>query len=217
MEEDTFRHKGLRKKLVEEVKRKGIENESVLEALGKVPRHLFMDTGFVTFAYKDQAFPIGAGQTISQPYTVAFQTELLDVHPHQKVLEIGTGSGYQAAILMEMGARVFTIERHRPLYLKAQSLIPSMGYQAHFFYGDGYLGVHSFAPYDRILITAAAPEIPETLLDQLKPGGKMVVPLGGSGNQKMMLIEKLPNGEYKKSQHGFFVFVPMLKGTRNGK
>ena len=217
MREDTFRHKGLREKLVAEVKRKGIKNENVLKALGKVPRHLFMDTGFVTFAYKDQAFPIESGQTISQPYTVAFQTELLDPHPHQKVLEIGTGSGYQAAILVEMGARVYTIERHRPLYLKAQSILPSMGYEAHFFYGDGYQGIPSFAPYDRILITAAAPEIPEILLDQLKPGGKMVVPLGGSGNQKMMLIEKLSNGEYKKSQHGFFVFVPMLKGTQNGK
>jgi len=217
MREDTFRHKGLRKKLVEEVKRKGIKDKRVLEALGKVPRHLFMDTGFVTFAYKDQAFPIGAGQTISQPYTVAFQTELLDISPHQKVLEVGTGSGYQAAILAEMGARVFTIERHRPLYLKAQSLLPSIGYQARFFYGDGYLGQPSFAPYDRILITAAAPEIPEPLLDQLKTGGKLVVPLGSSGSQEMILIEKLETGKYKKSKHGYFIFVPMLKGTQNGQ
>jgi len=217
MIEDAYQHKGLRRKLVEEVKRKGIKDKKVLEALGKVPRHLFMDTGFVTFAYKDQAFPIGAGQTISQPYTVAFQTELLNVSAHQKILEIGTGSGYQASILVEMGARVFTIERQRSLYLKAQSLLPNLGYQAHFFYGDGYLGQPSFAPYDRILITAAAPEIPETLLDQLKPGGKLVVPLGGSGSQEMILIEKLSNGEYKKSKHGYFVFVPLLKGTQNGQ
>lgn len=216
MKEDTFRHQGLRKKLVEEVKRKGIKDERVLKALGKVPRHLFMDTGFINFAYRDQAFPIGAGQTISQPYTVAFQTELLDVHPHQKVLEIGTGSGYQAAVLAEMNARVYTIERQRSLFLKAQGLLTEMGYKLHFFWGDGYKGQPAFAPYDRILITAAAPEIPETLLEQLKSGGKLVVPLGKGGSQEMVLIEKKGPGEYKKTKHGYFAFVPMLDGTQNG-
>ncbi len=215
MLEDTFRHKGLRKNLIKEVKRKGIKDERVLSALGKVPRHLFMDTGFINFAYKDQAFPIGQGQTISQPYTVAFQTELLDVRPHMKVLEVGTGSGYQAAVLAELGARVFTIERQRKLFITTQQLLNFMGYQLKFFYGDGFAGQKTYAPFDRILITAAAPEIPETLLDQLKTGGKLVIPLGSSTFQEMLLIEKKEDGVFKKSKHGKFSFVPMLKGTSN--
>ena len=210
--EDSFLHKGLREKLVEEIRRKGIRNERVLEAIRKVPRHLFMDSGFIKFAYKDQAFPIGSGQTISQPYTVAFQTELLDIQPLDKVLEIGTGSGYQAAVLMEMGARVYTIERQKELYLKVQMQLPKMGYKPSFFYGDGYQGLPTYGPFDKILITAAAPEIPPALMEQLKVGGILVVPIGGSGSQVMTRVEKTGPGEYSTQEHGFFVFVPMLKG-----
>ncbi|HNS30944.1 MAG TPA: rRNA adenine N-6-methyltransferase family protein, partial [Tenuifilaceae bacterium] len=166
--EDSYRHKGLRAKLVEEISRKGITDERVLAAIGKVPRHLFMESGFINFSYKDSAFPIGAGQTISQPYTVAFQTQLLEVRPMDKVLEIGTGSGYQTAVLLEMGARVYTIERQRELYLKSKALLEQMGYNPHFFYGDGYQGKPSYGPYAKILITAAAPEIPQALVDQLE-------------------------------------------------
>ncbi len=210
--EDSFLHKGLRKKLVEEIKQKGIRNEAVLEAINRVPRHLFMDSSFVHFAYKDQAFPIAANQTISQPYTVAFQTELLDVQKGDKVLEIGTGSGYQAAVLLELGANVFTIERQKVLNMGAQGLLPEIGYRPHFFYGDGFEGLPSYAPFDKILVTAAAVKIPEKLLEQLKPGGKMVVPLGGRSSQTMTLIEKISDENIKISEHGAFVFVPMLKG-----
>ena len=210
--EDNYLHKGLREKLVEEIRRKGIRDERVLEAIRKVPRHLFMDSGFIKFAYKDQAFPIGSGQTISQPYTVAFQTELLDVRPLDKVLEIGTGSGYQAAVLVEMGARVYTIERQKELYLKVQMQLPKMGYKPSFFYGDGYQGLPTYGPFDRILITAAAPEIPATLIEQLKTGGKMVVPVGGSGSQVMTLVEKNGPGDFTTQEKGWFVFVPMIKG-----
>ncbi|MCH7657761.1 MAG: protein-L-isoaspartate(D-aspartate) O-methyltransferase [Bacteroidetes bacterium] len=215
--EDTFRHKGLRKKLVETVKKKGIRDKKILEAINKVPRHLFMDTGFINFAYKDQAFPIGEGQTISQPYTVACQTQLLDIQRHEKVLEIGTGSGYQAAILMELGARVYTIERHRNLFLKVQTLLPGLGYRPNFFYGDGFKGLPSFAPFDKILITAAATYVPEELLKQLKVGGRMVVPVGGMGYQEMTLIIRKGENDYERSNHGGFVFVPMVSGTSNGK
>jgi len=213
--EDNYRHKGLRKKLVEEIRRKGIRSEAVLEAIGKVPRHLFMETGFVEYAYKDQAFPISAGQTISQPYTVAFQTELLDIKPGDKVLEIGTGSGYQAAVLIEMGAKVFTIERQRELFLKAQAFLPTLGYRPRFFYGDGSKGVPSFAPYDKILITAAAEEIPEMLLAQLKTGGVLVAPVGSAGGQEMIRMVKNGENDFETSRHGYFVFVPMIKGTSN--
>jgi protein-L-isoaspartate(D-aspartate) O-methyltransferase len=212
--EDSFQHKGLRKKLVEEIRRKGIADERVLAAINKVPRHLFMDSGFIKFAYRDQAFPIRAGQTISQPYTVAFQTQLLEVAPLHKVLEIGTGSGYQAAVLVEMGAKVFTVERQKELYLLSQSLLGSLNYRLHFFYGDGYQGLPTYGPFDRILITAAAPEIPEKLLEQLSPGGRLVVPLGGAGSQVMTLIEKKDEKEFRRSEHGLFVFVPMLSGKQ---
>ena len=211
---DTYRHKGLRKKLVETVKEKGIKDQQVLDAIGKVPRHLFMDSGFVEFAYRDQAFPIGSGQTISQPYTVAFQTELLQVQKHDKVLEIGTGSGYQCAILLELGAKVYTIERHRELYLKTRALLNKIGYKPYFFYGDGYLGQPKFAPFDKILITAGAPEIPETLKKQLKVGGRMVVPVGGSGGQVMVAVDRLDEDEFKETKHGYFAFVPMVKGKQ---
>jgi protein-L-isoaspartate(D-aspartate) O-methyltransferase len=210
--EDSFQHKGLRIKLVEEIRRKGITDEHVLSAINAVPRHLFMDSSFIRFAYRDQAFPIRAGQTISQPYTVAFQTQLLAVQSMDKVLEIGTGSGYQAAILAELGARVYTIERQKELYLCFQDLLTSLGYHIQFFYGDGYQGLPTYGPFDRILVTAAAPSIPEKLVEQLKPGGRLVVPIGRRESQMMTLVEKTGEGEYKSSEHGCFVFVPMLGG-----
>lgn len=209
---DSYRHKGLRKKLVDEVQNKGIHSPSVLEAIMKVPRHMFMDSGFVQFAYKDQAFPIGSGQTISQPYTVAFQTELLNVQKHDKILEVGTGSGYQTAVLLEMGAKVYTIERQKELYLKSRTLLTEMHYKPYFFYGDGYKGLPQHAPFDKILITAGAPSIPEDLLNQLKSGGIMVVPLGGASGQRMTSIKKNDDKNYEKVEHGDFIFVPMLKG-----
>lgn len=210
--EDNLRHKGLRRKLVEEVASKGITDKNVLKALLNVPRHFFMDSGFLNFAYKDQAFPIGSGQTISQPFTVAFQTQLLQVSPMQKVLEVGTGSGYQAAILMELGARLYTIERHRDLFLSAKALLEEMGYRPNCYYGDGYKGLPPFSPFDRIIVTAGASEIPEALVEQLALGGRMVIPVGDESEQTMLLIEKLPDGSIKKSTHGKFVFVPLLKG-----
>ncbi|HOZ16023.1 MAG TPA: protein-L-isoaspartate(D-aspartate) O-methyltransferase [Tenuifilaceae bacterium] len=213
LQQDTFQHKGLRKKLVEEVEAKGITDKRVLEALLKVPRHFFMESGFLNFAYRDQAFPIGAGQTISQPYTVAFQTELLQINHMDKVLEVGTGSGYQTAILMEMKARVYTIERQRELYLNAKALLEEMGYHPHFFYGDGYKGVPSYGPYNKILVTAGASEIPETLVEQLAVGGRMVIPVGDDRSQVMTLIEKISATEIKTTTHGNFIFVPLLKGT----
>lgn len=215
MKEDSYRHKGLRKKLVEQLRKKGIADERVLSAIDRVPRHLFMDSSFIKFSYADQAFPIGAGQTISQPYTVAIQTELLAILPMEKVLEIGTGSGYQTAILLEMGARVFTIERVKELHIKAQSLLTSLGYKARFFYGDGYEGKPSFAPYDKILITAGAPDVPEKLVEQLKPGGIMVFPMGGSMGQSMVKLVKDNENNYTVTKHGAFIFVPMIKGKVN--
>ncbi len=211
--EDTFRHKGLRQKLVEQLIHKGIQDKRVLDAINKVPRHLFMDSSFINFAYKDQAFPIGAGQTISQPYTVARQTELLEVEKNDKILEIGTGSGYQAAVLLELGAKVYTIERHKELYLRAQSLLPKIGYKPHFFYGDGHEGKPSYGPFDKILITAAAPEIPKKLFQQLKTEGKMVIPLDNAGTQIMTVLDKKNEDNYEKTEHGLYTFVPMKKGT----
>ena len=211
--EDTFRHKGLRRKLVETVRSKGITDENVLNAINTVPRHLFMDSSFINFSYQDQAFPIGAGQTISQPYTVAFQTQLLEIKSNDKILEIGTGSGYQTAILLELGARVYTIERQRELFLKAQDLLGQLGYKPHFFFGDGMEGKPAYGPYDKILITAAADEVPEKLLQQLRIGGIVVVPVGGRFSQSMIKIVKESDTEYKKTSHGAFVFVPLLKGT----
>jgi protein-L-isoaspartate(D-aspartate) O-methyltransferase len=213
MIEDSYRHKGLRKKLVDELKVKGIQDENVLEAIGKVPRHVFMDSSFINFSYKDKAFPIGAGQTISQPYTVAFQTSLLQVKPNDKILEIGTGSGYQTAVLLELGARVFTIERQRELYVKAMTILPQMGYRTNFFYGDGTLGLPTYAPFDKILVTAGAIDIPDNLLKQLKIGGRMVVPVGSRDLQAMTLIERTDDETFVKTQHGSFIFVPLLKGT----
>src|SRR4030042_6839912 len=205
--EDTYRHKGLRQKLVDELKLKGIKNEAVLNAINKVPRHSFMDSGFINFSYKDQAFPIDAGQTISQPYTVAFQTQLLDIKPLDKVLEIGTGSGYQSAILLEMGARVYTIERHRELFVKSQKIMHSLGYKPHFFFGDGHSGIPAYSPYDKIIVTAGGDSVPSKLLEQLKIGGLLVMPVGSSINQKMVLVEKLSENDYRSTEHGSFIFV----------
>ncbi|MCP4310576.1 MAG: protein-L-isoaspartate(D-aspartate) O-methyltransferase [Bacteroidetes bacterium] len=212
---DNFRHKGLRSKLIEGLRKKGILNEDVLDAMSLVPRHLFMDSSFINFSYTDKAFPISAGQTISQPYTVAFQTELLEVRKHLKVLEVGTGSGYQTAVLLELGARVYTIERQRQLFLEAQKTLSPLNYKPVYFYGDGYEGVLAYAPYDRILVTAAAPEIPKKLLEQLNTGGILVIPEGGSAGQKMIRIERVSEKEYKKSEHGYFSFVPLLPGKNS--
>ena len=211
-EADSFRHKGLRKKLIDSIRSKGVKNEDVLEAMGRVPRHLFMDSSFVNFSYTDKAFPIAAGQTISQPYTVAFQTELLEVKKHLKVLEIGTGSGYQTAVLLELGSRVYTIERQRQLFLDAQKTLGPLNYKPIFFYGDGYEGLPSYQPFDRILITAAAPEIPQTILDQLAIGGILVVPEGDQFGQKMVRMVRESEDHFQRSEHGHFSFVPLLRG-----
>ena len=213
---DTFLHKGLRNKLVEHLSEKGINNTDVLDAINNVPRHLFMDNAFVNFAYQDKAFPIGSGQTISQPYTVAFQTQLLEVNPYQKILEIGTGSGYQAAVLNELNTHVYTIERQKDLFKKTKGFLPSIGYQCNFFYGDGYKGLEKFAPFDRIIITCGAPQIPKSLIDQLKIGGRMVAPIGNGDIQIMHLIEKISETENKITTHGEFSFVPMLNDKQNG-
>ncbi len=212
---DNLRHQGMRKKLAEGLKIKGIRDERVLDAIRKVPRHLFMESTFINFAYKDQAFPIGAGQTISQPFTVAIQTQLLQLGKNEKVLEVGTGSGYQAAILVEMGARVFTIERQKELYQKAQSFLPEIGYRPVCFLGDGYKGLPNFAPFDKILVTAGAPFIPEDLTFQLKIGGRLVIPVGSEKCQEMFVIVRISEEEFKTEKHGSFVFVPLLKGIVN--
>jgi protein-L-isoaspartate(D-aspartate) O-methyltransferase len=209
---DTYRHKGLRTKLVEEIKRKGIDDQRILNAIGTVPRHFFIDSAFIEFAYKDNAFPIEAGQTISQPFTVAFQTQLLDVQKDDKILEIGTGSGYQTAILMELGAKVYTIERQRELYVKSQTLLNQMGYRPFFYYGDGYLGLPTYGPYNKILITAATDDFPSELKKQLKIGGIIVAPIGNSESQRMTTLIKISDHDFKKTEFGNFVFVPLLKG-----
>ncbi len=209
--EDTYRHQGLRKKLVESIRMKGITHKPVLEAMETVPRHFFFDSSFLEFAYEDKPFPIGAGQTISQPFTVAYQTMLLEVHPGDKILEIGTGSGYQACILARMGAKVFTIERIKSLYQKTREFLPTIGYgRIKVHYGDGFLGLPAFAPFDKILITAAAPYVPRTLFEQLKPGGLLVVPLDEGVIQRMTVFRKTPEGDLQQYEHGLFRFVPML-------
>ena len=208
--EDSYRHKGLRKKLIAVLREKGIQDERVLEAMMQVPRHLFMDNAFVQFAYQDKAFPIGSGQTISQPYTVAYQTELLNVQPGEKVLEIGTGSGYQCCVLLHLTKKVFTIERQRALFEKTKKFLPRIGYKAKFFYGDGFKGLPGFAPFDKIIITAGAPKVPEDLVKQLKVGGMMVIPVNEDDSQRMMRITKLEDGSYTTEEFGLFRFVPML-------
>lgn len=211
--EDSYRFQGLRRKLVETIAAKGITNDKVLQVIGKVPRHFFLDSAFGEEAYADKAFPIGEGQTISQPYTVAYQTQLLEIDPFNKVLEIGTGSAYQAVVLAEMGALVYTIERQKKLFDLNKEFALLKKYPAiKFFYGDGYEGLPTFAPFDRVIITAAAPEIPAKLITQLKTGGMMVIPVGAGDVQRMMRITKLPNGSLKEEVFDNFSFVPMLGG-----
>lgn len=211
--EDTYRHKGLRKKLIDSIRDKGITDENVLDAMLNIPRHFFLDTALQDIAYEDRAFPIAEGQTISQPYTVAYQTQLLQVKPYDKVLEIGTGSVYQASVLAEMGAQVFTIERQKKLYEKNNNFIFKSKYPGiKFFYGDGFEGLPTYAPFDKIIITAAAPEIPRKLVEQLKTGGRMVLPVDEGKYQRMLRITKNGDGSYEEEAFNNFSFVPMLKG-----
>ena len=211
--EDSYRHKGLRKKLIDGIRDKGITDENVLSAMMNIPRHFFLDTALEHIAYQDRAFPIGEGQTISQPYTVAYQTQLLEVKPFEKILEIGTGSAYQAMVLAEMGAAVYTIERQKKLFDLNKSFILKSKYPGiKFFYGDGFEGLPTFAPFNKIIITAAAPFIPPRLIEQLKTGGKMVIPLEDNGKQKMMRITKKEDGSLEEESFSDFSFVPMLKG-----
>lgn len=213
--EDTFRHKGLRKMLVETIKEKGITDKGVLAAIESIPRHFFMDSSFLEFAYQDKPFPIGSGQTISQPYTVAFQTMLLQIQRGLKVLEIGTGSAYQACVLAEMGAKVFTIERQRKLFVKTRAFMETMPWKPQLFLGDGFEGLPKFAPFDRVLITAAAPEIPQALVQQLKTGGMMVIPHGEGEEQVMLRLTKQADGSLRREEFGVFRFVPMLGDLGN--
>lgn len=208
---DSFKHKGLRQKLVDVLVEKGIRDEAVLDAIGKVPRHLFMDSSFLDHAYQDKAFPIAANQTISQPYTVAFQTELLGVEPKHKVLEIGTGSGYQAAVLCLLGVELYSIERQSELFKKASIFLPKIGYVAkRLIFGDGYQGLEDEAPFDRILVTAGAPFVPKALLAQLKVGGRLVIPVGEK-EQIMTLYVRTSTKAFEKQEFGQFKFVPMLE------
>ncbi|QCX41074.1 protein-L-isoaspartate(D-aspartate) O-methyltransferase [Aureibaculum algae] len=211
MRQDNPKHKGLRNQLVKTVKSKGIKDKNVLDAISKIPRHLFMDSGFIDFAYQDKAFPIAADQTISQPYTVAFQTELLQIEPKDKVLEIGTGSGYQTAVLVDLKAEVYSIERQKELFEKTKKFLPKVGYVAKKLkYGDGYKGWPEFAPFDKIIVTAGAPFVPKPLLSQLKIGGRLVIPVGDDV-QVMTLFIRNSEKEFEKHEFGDFRFVPMLK------
>ncbi len=213
--EDSYRHKGLRKKLIDSIKTKGISDGRVLEAMMNVPRHFFLDTALDHNAYEDKAFPIAEGQTISQPYTVAYQTQLLQINPYDKILEIGTGSAYQASILAEMGAQVFSIERQKKLYDHNKDFTFLKKYNnIKFFYGDGFEGLPTYAPFDKILITAAAPLIPPKLVEQLKVGGKIVLPLDKGEYQQMLRITKMEDGNLDEEAFENFSFVPMLKGKR---
>ena len=203
----------MRKALVDSVRLKGITDEKVLSALNAVPRHFFLDSAFDKVAYEDRAFPIGEDQTISQPYTVAYQTQLLQVQPFHRVLEIGTGSAYQACILAELKALVFTIERQKPLFDQNKSFSFLKRYPAiHLFYGDGFQGLPTYGPFDRIIVTAAAPLIPEKLVEQLKPGGMMVIPVDEGDKQRMMRVKKTPGGGIETERFTIFSFVPMLEG-----
>ncbi len=214
---DTYRHKGLRKKLIQEIRKKGITNERILEAMEALPRHFFLEKAFEEWAYVDKAFPIGNEQTISQPYTVAFQTQLLDPQKREKILEIGTGSGYQAAILALLGARVYTIERQELLFHRAQQLLDKLKVgNIRCFFKDGFKGMPEFAPFDKIIVTAGAKEIPEKLVKQLKIGGIMVIPVGEEA-QIMLKITKVAEDKIEIEERGHFRFVPFLKGTKKEK
>lgn len=209
MLEDNYKQRGLRNKLVKILQNKGIKDPNVLQAIGKVPRHVFFDNALLEHAYQDKAFPIGEGQTISQPYTVAFQTEKLEIKPGDKVLEIGTGSGYQACILLELGAKVYTIEYNKKLYETAKSFLPKLGYKPFFFYGDGSKGISAKAPFDKIIVTAGAPVVPDALINQLAEGGILVIPVGNREKQVMLKIRK-KNGQLVKEEFDYFSFVPLL-------
>lgn len=208
---DTYRQQGKRQQLVRTVRKKGITDEKVLAAIGKIPRHLFMDSSFEDHAYQDKAFPIAADQTISQPYTVAFQSQLLEIKKGDKVLEIGTGSGYQTAVLCELGAKVYSIERQRELYKKTKSFLTKIGYRPKYLsFGDGYKGIPEYAPYEKIIVTAGAPEVPKDLLSQLKVGGRLVIPVG-TETQTMTLFIRKSAKEFDKTEFGAFRFVPLLE------
>lgn len=214
--DDTYRHKGLRKKLIDNLRQKGITGENVLDAMNNIPRHFFLDSAFDEIAYEDRAFPISEGQTISQPYTVAYQSQLLQVKPFDKILEIGTGSIYQATVLAEMGAQVFTIERQKALFDKTKNFVLKSKYpNIKFFYGDGFEGLPTFAPFDKVIITAAAPFIPPKLVQQMKVGGKMVIPVNEGEHQRMLRLTKQEDGSTMEESFDNFSFVPMLTG-RNG-
>lgn len=214
--ENEYLFQGKRKQLILQLSKKGIQNKNVLNAIGKIPRHLFFDyntflPALLDHAYSDKALPIGAGQTISQPYTVAFQTEHLNILPGDKVLEIGTGCGYQTAVLIEMGAKVFSIERQKELFNKTKFLLPNLGYKNQkLIFGDGYKGLPQFAPFDKIIVTAAAPFIPNDLLSQLKNGGEMIIPLGEGETQKMIWLKKNSENNFDRKELGDFRFVPLL-------
>lgn len=210
MQEDNYRHKGLRKVLIGKLMSKGITDAEVLRAIEAVPRHFFFEKAFLEHAYQDKAFPIGEGQTISQPYTVAFQTQLLHVKRGDKVLEIGTGSGYQAAILAEMGVNLLTVEYNKNLFSRAKVLLTQLRYKINVFCGDGSLGLPVYAPFDKIIVTAGAPAVPKTLVDQLKIGGVLVIPVGDNEKQQMVRISKLENNVLKKEAFEMFSFVPLL-------
>ena len=210
---EDFKYVARRRKLVEELERKGIKDKTVLEAIGKVPRQCFVNVSVLDDAYLDKALPIGQGQTISQPYTVAVQTELLAVKPKEKVLEIGTGSGYQAAVLAESGVEVYSIERQKELFEATREKLKSLKYNIHCIFGDGFEGLPEQAPFDKIIITAGAPEIPEKLLRQLKIGGIMVLPLGEGGRQQMLRVVRISETDFEKKKFGDFAFVPMLSGV----
>lgn len=214
--DDTYRHKGLRKKLIENLRQKGITDENVLTAINNIPRHFFLDSAFDEIAYEDRAFPISEGQTISQPYTVAYQSQLLQVKPFDKILEIGTGSVYQATVLAEMGAQVFTIERQKALFDKTKNFVLKAKYpNIKFFYGDGFEGLPTFAPFDKVIITAAAPFIPPKLVQQMKTGARMVIPVNEGEHQRMLRLTKQQDGSTIEEAFDNFSFVPMLTG-RNG-
>jgi protein-L-isoaspartate(D-aspartate) O-methyltransferase len=209
--EDSLKHQGMRKRLIDSLREMGISNEAVLSAIMSVPRHYFFENAFINQAYSNEAFKIGEGQTISQPYTVAYQTSLLQLKKGEKVLEIGTGSGYQTGILVKMEAKVFSIERHSELHESAKEKLNLMGINAKLFHGDGFKGLPAYAPFDKILITCGAPSIPEELVKQLKVGGTMVIPIGAGEVQLMTLIEKISETEIKKTGLKEFRFVPMLE------
>ncbi len=208
--EDSYKHKGMRRQLVRIMRQKGIESERVLKAIQKIPRHFFFDNALLEHAYQDKAFPIGEGQTISQPYTVAFQSEKLDIQPGDKVLEVGTGSGYQACVLLELGAKVYTIEYNKTLFERTKKFLPNMGYQPYFFQGDGSKGLPAHAPFNKIIVTAGAPSVPSSLIKQLKIGGILIIPVGNDKRQQMLRIIKVDNKKIKKETFDYFSFVPLL-------